>query len=128
MTLYNLMNRQARGGFHLNHKGHLYAYQRNGYETLDDIAGGGGAAWGMWQTDNRTIWLEVQEIPVNASAKTLEQVPYIYAERALHELFHVASTGTTYTHEIMEKSAWASDNHSLTQAIRRHCMPAGVLN
>jgi hypothetical protein len=123
MKLYAMVNRQSRGGFHLNHSGPLYGYFK-GYEKLEQVAGGGGASWGNWRANNVTIWIPEQEIFANAASQTFAAVPFEYAQRSLHELFHVAGKNRTYKEQEMEKAAgFLEPGLSLTQAIRKHCIP-----
>jgi hypothetical protein len=46
MTLYKMVNSQPKGGFRLNHDGPHYGYFGGRYVKLQDVSGGGGAAFG----------------------------------------------------------------------------------
>jgi hypothetical protein len=127
MTLYAMVNRQARGGFRLNHNGPAFGYT-NGYQLLEEVAGGGGATWGLWGQENITIWINEQEIPVNTTATNRARVPFIYAHRAFHELFHAAGSNGYYGHDIMNASARALDPNvaDFDAAFRKHCIPSDM--
>ena len=125
MTLYGMVNRQARGGFRLNHEGPAYAYSLHGYERLENVAGGAGVAWGLWGQSNITVWINQQSIPVDTTAKNRARVPFKYAETALHELFHIAGKNGYYGHEIMDASArFFEPGLSFEQAMKKHCIPS----
>ena len=124
MTLYAMVNRQARGGFQLNHEGPFNAYSDKGYKPTDDLAGGGGATWGYWRTSNITIWIEQHQPPVNVSAKERARGPFRYGQTALHELFHSAGKNDTYSHPIMEASAgFFEPGLTFDRALKKHCIP-----
>ncbi len=124
MQIYSLLNRQARGGIELNHKGAYYNYWSKGYEQLPLVSGGGGLADGYWQQQNRKVFINQIEIPARTSALNVARVPYHYAERVLHEFFHVAGTKSLYAHELMDASAKALGvSESADAAIRQHCIP-----
>jgi hypothetical protein len=128
MTLYSMVNRQARGGFRLNHNGPAYGYDHV-YRQLEKVSGGGGLAWGHWRNNNITIWLNEQEIPANTNTTPTAraQVPYTYAKRALHELVHVAGTTGLYSHDLMDKAARDIDSNPTAEfdtILKKHCFPS----
>lgn len=123
MDIYEMLNRQARGGIQLNHEGPYYAYWGNGYQDRGQIAGGGGLADGYWGLQNRKIWIHQQEIPAAASARDRAQSPSRYAERVLHEFFHVAGKTELYSHDTMRDAALALEGLHFDEAIRKHCIP-----
>ena len=123
MDIYGMLNRQSRGGIQLNHEGPYYAYWGNGYQDRGQIEGGGGLADGYWGLQNRKIWIHQQEIPAAASARDHAQVPFRYAERVLHEFFHVAGKTDLYSHETMRDAALALEGLHFDSAIRKHCIP-----
>ncbi len=124
ITLYGTVNRQARGGFRLNHEGDLYGYGFRGLEKLEQIAAGGGASWGNWGASNVTIWINEQKKAENASAREIARTPFEYAQRSLEELVHVAGKNRTYTESEINSAANALEpGLNFIQAIKKHCIP-----
>jgi hypothetical protein len=124
MTLYGMVNGQARGGFRLNHDGPLYGYLFNGLERLTQIAAGGGASWGDWGASNVTIWINEQNKAENASAREIARTPFEYAQRSLEELVHVAGKNRTYREsEIVAAADALEPGLTFIQAIKKHCIP-----
>ena len=124
MEIYQMLNRQARGGIETQHMGSdYYAYWGSGYKPLGRIPGGGGLADGYWHLQNRKIFIDAVEIPATASVRERARAPFTYAQRILHEVFHVAATNDLYTHEIMDQSARALYSVDFDTAIRKHCIP-----
>ena len=128
MTLYGMVNRQPRGGFHLNQSGPAYGYSYNGYVNVGGLSSNKGFAWGGWGSGNRTIWIYEQELPAKTTPLNIAQVPYQYALSAIEELWHVAAKGETYRHEKMNDAANALEpGLSFNDAIKKHCIPREIL-
>ena len=127
MTLYHMINRQPRGGFRHNHDGKdYYGYTGGGYRKLPPVSGGGGAAWGNWRDGNVTIWITGGGGYSDSPPLTFDRIPFEYALRAIHEIFHKAGENG-YGHDIMNLAANELETGlSFNNAVIKHCIPRNM--
>ena len=113
MTLYRMINRQARGGFFLN--------QAAVFEGKLVSA----IAEGNILTGNAKITINSKG-GYRDNPASISRLPYDYGMAGIHEIVHLAGKNTTYSEELLQRAADALEPNAKKDfewGLRNHCLP-----